>query len=623
MLRLARVLIGAIAITLAAAGTAYLGRGWILTHVPARILYPVLSTVFGFRVERDVMIPMRDGVRLAANIYYPTRRAPPFPTVLVRTPYDKTSFGENRNDILLFLRKGYAVAAQDMRGKFHSEGEFTPFRGDAEDGSDTVDWLARQPWSNGRVGTFGCSSQGDTQMMLARERNPRHAALIAGASGGAIGSAGGRYSFGSYEGGVYNLASGFTWFVQSGGKTPAASLQRPIDYVRALQELPIAGLVRRFREDPTDFDDYVSRPLSDPYWHTLGYISDEDHFSTPALIINTWHDPSVGDTLALAEVMKRNWEGGPSRSRQHVVIAPGLHCDFWGAADTGRVGDLPVSQAAAQPYNKWYIAWFDYWLRDEADRKLDLPAYRFYVLGEDRWADSDEWPPRGVTYARWYLGGARAANSADGGGTLERRPPDSADRYDEFRYDPSNPVPTRGGPVCCTGNVAQASGPADQRGIESRKDVLVYTSAPLQAGLRMAGPLSADLYVSSSARDTDFVVKLVDVRPDGTALNIQEGALRMRYRDGFTRPTLMRTGEIYRARIDVRAIAYYLPAGHRLRVQISSSNFPRLERNLNTGGNNFDESVGVIALNRVYTTRDHASVVLIPEWPDLPTAKAQ
>ena len=621
MLRLTLVLTGTIAVVAAAAGTVYLSRGWILGHVPARFLYPVLSTAFGFRVDRDVMIPMRDGIRLAANIYYPTRYAPPFPTVLVRTPYDKNNFGENRSDQLFFLRRGYAVAAQDMRGKFHSEGEFTPFRGDSEDGSDTVDWLARQPWSNGRVGTFGCSSQGDTQMMLARERNPRHAAIIAGASGGAIGSAGGRYSYGSYEGGIYKLASGFTWFVQSGGKTPNARLQRPIDYAQALPGLPIVELVRRFRSDPTDFEDYVGRPLHDPYWKVSGYISDEDRFSTPSLIVNTWHDATVGDTLVLAEAMKRNWVGGPSQANQHVVIAPGLHCDLWGAAQTGKVGDLPVGAAAAQPYSEWYAAWFDYWLRGEAHRKLDLPAYRFYVLGEDRWADSDEWPPHGIRYKRWYLGGTRA-NSADGGGTLDREPPRSADQYDEFRYDPSNPVPTRGG-VIRTDDLAQDSAPLDQHDVESRNDVLVYTSAPLRDGLRMAGPLRAEFYVSSSARDTDFVVKLVDVRPDEVALNIQEGALRMRYRNGFTVPTLMREGEIYLARIDLRAIAYYLPAGHRLRVQISSSSFPRLERNLNTGGNNYDEAVGIIALNRVFKTREHASAVLIPEWPDLPVDRDQ
>lgn len=232
--------------------------------------------------------------------------------------------------------------------------------------------------------------------------------------------------------------------------------------------------------------------------------------------------------------------------------------------------------------------------------------------------DSARWPPSGVAFTRRYLDSTSAANSKNGGGTLERERPEGAGRHEEFRHDPDDPVPTRGGPVCRTGNPTDRSGPIEQHDVESRNDVLVFTSAPLSQGLRMAGPLAAEHYVSSYARDTDFIVKLVDVRPDGTVLNIQEGALRMRYRDSFTHPRLMSPGKIYQARVDMRAIAYYLPPGHRLRLQISSSIFPRLERNLNTGGNNFDETIVVVALNRVYASRDYSSAVIIPEWLEIP-----
>jgi len=209
MFRLALALVGALAVLAMVAGAAYLEHRWILVNTPSRILFPALRAVFGYRVENDIMIPMRDGVRLATNLYFPTRQAQPFATVLLRTPYDKNNHDERQSDVLLFLRKGFVVAVQDMRGKFHSEGEFTIYRGDSEDGSDTVDWLARQPWSNGRVGTFGCSSLGETQMLLARQRNPHHAAMIAGGAGSIIGSAGGRYALGGYEGGIFNLAAGF------------------------------------------------------------------------------------------------------------------------------------------------------------------------------------------------------------------------------------------------------------------------------------------------------------------------------------------------------------------------------------------------------------------------------
>jgi putative CocE/NonD family hydrolase len=565
------------------------------------------------------MIPMRDGVHLATDIFVPTKHVTALPTVLMRLPYDKESFIDVRWMAISFARKGYVVAAQDMRGKYHSEGETPTPLGDAMDGSDTVDWLARQPWSNGRVGTFGCSSLGDTQIFLARMRNPHHVALIASAAGGVIGSADGRYGAGSFDGGIFNLADNFNWYLHAGGKTPGAELQRPVNIWEAVRGLPVLGMVRRFRNDPTDFDAYVRQPLDGPYWKGLGYITDDDRFATPALLVNTWHDSTVADTLALGNLMKKNWDGGASRAQLHVIVGPGLHCDLAGPAMTGKVGDLPVGEAAGQPYNEWFAAWFDYWLRGDAGRKPDLPPYRFYILGEDRWADSNQWPPLGIIYKRWYLGGTSAANSALGGGTLSPVAPDSPGRYDEFPYNPEDPVPTLGGPVGSTDESPYRAGPVDQRAVESRKDVLVYTSPALTSGVRVAGPLSAELYVSSNRLDTDFVVKVVDVRPDGTSINIQEGALRMRYRDGFTEAKLMRPQEIYRARIDLRAIAYYLPPGHRLRVQVTSSNFPRLERNLNTGGNNFDETVGVVALNRVYTTRDRASAVVIPEWPEIPS----
>jgi len=614
MLCLSLILIGTLVVLALLAGFAYLNRHWILRSFPASILDPVLGTALGFRVERDVMLPMRDGVHLATDLLIPTRHRPPYPTILSRTPYPKDAYSG-----LYFVRRGYVAAMQSMRGKFPSEGVFAPYRGDSADGSDTVDWLARQSWSNGKVGTMGCSALGETQLLLARERNPRHAAMVALGAGGAIGSAGGRYGyFGVFEGGIFNLASGFGWFLLNGGKTPGTRLEGSVDVARAVQGLPVAGLVARYRPDPTDFDEFVTRPLGDPYWRELGYISDEDRFSTPALIVNTWHDQTVADTLVLAEVFRRNWVGNPAAPSQHVIIGPGNHCDIEGAAASGRVGELPLGKNAAQPYWEWYAAWFDYWLKGEAGRKPDLPPYRFYVLGEDRWADSTDWPPRGVIERRWYLGGTGAANSAAGAGVLTLAPPADIDRHDEFRYDPANPVPSRGGPLCCTGDPAEVSGPADQREVESRNDVLVYTSPPLRDGLRMAGPLKAELYVSSSALDTDMVVKLVHVRPDGTAINIQEGALRMRYRDGFTNPKRMQPHQVYRVLVDLRAIAYYLPPGHRFRLQVTSSNFPRLERNLNTGGNNFDETTGVVALNRVYTTRDRASAVVIPEWPVIP-----
>lgn len=604
------------------AALAYVARGWLLTSAPPAVRDRVLGTLLGYRAEYDVMIPMKDGTRLATNLYLPTRYDPPYPTVLVRLMYGKDTYFEARQWVTKFAPRGYAVAVQDMRGRYKSEGTFAPYRHDAEDGSATVDWLAVQPWSNGKVGTIGCSGLGETQILLAAERNPHHAAMVAIAAGGAIGSAGNRYGyFGLFEGGVFNLAAGLGWFANSGSKTPGAEFDGKVaDIGQALNRLPLVDLVRNLRSDPTDYDEFVSTPLDDVYWREMGFITDDAHFATPAININSWHDQTIADTLVLSELMKRNGDK-ESRSNHHVIVGPGLHCDMEMAGARGTVGALALGPNAAQPYKEWFAAWFDEVLKGDASNALELPPYRFYVLGEDRWFDTESWPPPGVRETRWYLGGDTPANSVEGGGTLAREPPLGRERYDEFRYDPADPVPTRGGPICCAGKMSEEAGPVDQRDVEARRDVLVYTSPALEQGLRIAGPITAELFVASSAKDTDFTAKLVDVDPDGRALNIQEGALRMRYRDGFTLPVMMRPGEVYKARVDMRAIAYFLQPGHRLRLEIASSNFPRLERNLNTGGRNFDETVGVVAANRVFTTADQPSAVVIPEWPETSGAK--
>jgi hypothetical protein len=296
-----------------------------------------------------------------------------------------------------------------------------------------------------------------------------------------------------------------------------------------------------------------------------------------------------------------------------VVIAPGNHCNMEEAAETGLVGEMPVENAS-QPYDDWYVQWFDYWLRGAADRRPDLAPYQFFVMGENRWLRSDEWPPRGATPQPWFLHSSGRANTRNGDGRLVLTAPSAAQPPDEFRYDPNDPVPSRGGPLCCTGNQDDRPGPVDQSVVELRPDVLVYTSEPLAEPLRIAGPITVTLFVSSSARDTDFTAKLVDVWPDGLALNVQEGALRLRYRNGFEKPELMVPGKVYRVHVDMRAIAYQFAAGHRMRIQIASSNFPRLERNLGTGGRNYDESEGATTVNSIYSDKFHTSAILLPEW---------
>ena len=296
-----------------------------------------------------------------------------------------------------------------------------------------------------------------------------------------------------------------------------------------------------------------------------------------------------------------------------MIIAPGTHCSNEETGISGKFGDLEV-KGATQPYGDWYLRWFDYWLRGKGNGLSDFPAYLYYMIGEQRWLSAASWPPEGVRIEHWYLDSNGRANSNRGDGKLSRDLPRESPP-DEFRYDPMNPVPSRGGPLCCSGNPADQAGPADQHDVEARDDVLVYTSPELAEPMRIAGPLRATLTVMSSARDTDFVARLVHVWPDGRATNIQEGALRARYRNGIDRPSLLEPGQRVELTIDMRSIAYFVPKGHRLRLQVTSSSFPRLERNLNTGGRNYDESTSVIAVNRVYHDDKARSYVTLPVLP--------
>lgn len=586
-------MLGIVVIVAAIAG--FQRRVQVLKALPASWQIGLEALRHGVDVDHGIDIVMPDGVHLRASLYRPKGGRVPAATLLLRTPYHRLQHRAAFGAAMLFARHGYAVLVQDLRGTGDSEGELLPWRDAAGDGVATLDWITRQPWSTGRVGTFGCSALGETQLVLASRNHPAHAAMIPSGAGGAVGSAAGRHGyFGVFEGGIFQLASGFGWFVDNGAKDPHASPALPFTRSEVLRQLPVAGLVARVRPTPNGYADFLAAPMGDPRWSQWGYLTDQDVSHVPSLSINTWGDQTLGETLALAE----QWRA--RGTIQKVIIAPGKHCDHEDAGTTtDRFGELKIANAA-QPWNDWYLAWFDHWLRGRGASVASIPNYRYFMLGEDRWLSSDRWPPAESQRVRWFLSSDGRANSRLGDGRLAPQARPGA-AFDEYVYDPADPVPSRGGPVCCTGNPDDKPGPADQADIEARSDVLVYTSEPLANGLRIAGPLSAHLVMSSSAADTDLVARLVHVWPDGHSTSIQEGALRLRYRDGVTRPRLMVPGEQVEADVDMRSIAYMIPRGHRLRLQVTSSSFPRLERNLNTGAaRNADETVMAVAINRVH-----------------------
>ena len=565
----------------------------------------------GFSADHALRIAMPDGTELAASLYLPKNPEGPLATVLVRLPYGRLDYSEGYGSGMFFAKHGYAVLVEELRGTGDSGGEFLPWRDADGDGVATLDWISRQPWSNGKVGTFGCSALGETQLVLARKGHPAHVAMIPSGAGGAIGTLQRRYGyFGLYEGGVFQLASGFGFFTEWGSHDPKAPPARDFDVAQVLKQLPISGLVKSVRPAPNGYSDFMSAPLGDPRWEQWGYLTDEDHIAIPSLIINTWGDQTAGDALAMAEYQRRTV---PAAARdQRVIITAGAHCQHEesqsraaDAADKPVDGDLDLHAI--------YLRWFDHWLRGQGDGLSDFPAYTYFMLGENRWRKADSWPPSDAALQRWHLASGGHANSNKGDGELRRAPAEQPGA-DSYLYDPTNPVPSRGGPLCCTGNPLDMAGAVEQREVEDRDDVLVYTSAPLEADLHLAGPLRAVLTISSDAPDTDLVARLVDVDPKGGALNIQEGALRLRYREGVP-AKLMEPGQRYTVSVDMRSIAYRIAKGHRLRLDVTSSSFPRLERNLNTGGNNYEETAGRNATNSIHHGPDAESWLELPVVP--------
>ncbi|MED5621728.1 CocE/NonD family hydrolase [Ideonella sp. BN130291] len=600
-------------------GAAALGAVWSQRdRVPMAWQMPLRALIHGFEIDHAVRIPMPDGTVLAASLYRPRHATKPLATVLVRTPYNRLAQHEALYAGDFFATHGYAVLVQDVRGKYGSGGEFAPWEQATADGAATLDWITRQPWSNGKVGTFGCSALGELQYALARARHPAHAAMIPLGAGGALGSAMGRHEyFGVFEGGVFQLATGFGWFLENGARDRGQARANGVDIAAALRTLPVSQAISRVQPGRNAMDDFLGLPLGAAGWDRLNYVAQGDRIDTPALVINTWGDQTVDATLQLAEFARRQAPPGAA-PEQHVVIAAGNHCKHVDVMEERRFGELEVPHSD-RPYQDWYLQWFDQKLRGRGQGLAGLPAYQFYVVGEDRWLSSGTWPPEGTRLERWHLSSGGRANGRGGDGVLSLLRPaqgPAAAASDSYRHDPASPVPSRGGPVCCTGNPHDLAGPVDQAEVEKRDDVLVYTSAPLDRPLRLAGPLKARLTVSSTAPDTDFVVRLVHVWPDGRATNIQEGALRARYRDGIDRPQLMQPGQPYAVTVLMRSMAYRLPAGHRLRLHVASSSFPRLERNLNTGGRNHNESTGVVARNTVHHGPNDVAYVELPVLDD-------
>ncbi len=596
-------------------------------------------------IEQKVMMPMRDGIRLATDIYRPKTEGL-VPTIFVRTPYNFNPWRDGElqtrgfRSIIEAVSRGYAYVVQNERGRYFSEGEWDILGPPKTDGYDALTWIAEQPWSNGKVGTLGCSSTAEWQMGLAALDHPAHAAMVPQGFGAGVGRVGGFYEQGNwYRGGAEQMLF-FTWlygvqntqrpmFPSDISRADMIRLSRyfdlapempRVDWKEALWYLPVEDIMRNVQGPKGIFADsapvatggrMIQRTPNDPAWYKGGLYHDDEPFGVPSMWFMSWYDVSISPNLALFNHVRNNAQDPEVAQNQYAVIAPVTHCAYTRATEQTIVGERNVGDARLD-YDALIYAWWDYWLKGENNGITDtLPKVRYYTMGLNQWQTADTWPPAEVEMVTYYLNSGGNANTRFGDGELTTRRPGSGDNPDSFLYDPANPVMSYGGNVCCIGGAIDA-GAFDQQEMEERPDILVYTTEPLGQGIEVSGPVEITLYVSSDVKDTDFTVKLLDVYPDGRAYNLDETIQRVRYREGYDKQVFMERGVVYQLVVSPMSTSNHFAAGHRIRIEVSSSNFPRFTRNLNTGGRNYDETEWVVAHNQVHHSREYPSQIRLP-----------
>jgi putative CocE/NonD family hydrolase len=572
-------------------------------------------------IEKDIEIPMRDGCVLKADLYRPDGPEK-LPVLLNRTPYDKSfpPITLNTLGVVRAASAGYNVVVQDCRGLFASEGTFRCFVDEARDGYDTIEYIARQPWADGNVGTFGASYMGATQWLAATQRPPSLKAMVPSIT------ASDYHEGWVYQGGAFELFFSVSWLMITLGLSrlmrerahnPKAAdelsaLMGSIDVMRERMDFAPLNEFPLFRIGAPYFFDWLAHPFYDDYWRAISIEEQHGNINVPALNVGGWHDIFMGGTLRNYVGMRTRGATAAARAGQRLLVGPWHHgvpfSSLVGQVDYGfRSGPVAIDYDGAQ------LRWFDHWLKGANNGVEKDASVRLFVMGANEWREEKDWPPPGAEIRCYYLHSRGKANSAYGDGVLATQAPGD-EPPDSFLYNPRSPVPTTGGGLCCYAN-AQMGGALDQSLVEHRADVLVYSTEPLDEDLEVIGPVTVTLYASSSAPDTDFTAKLVDVGPCGFARNLTDGIIRARVRESQTEPKLMVAGKVYEFKIDLWATANLFKEGHRVRLEISSSNFPRFDRNPNTGHELFTDAEMRPALQSVMHERRFASHLSLPTMP--------
>jgi putative CocE/NonD family hydrolase len=568
------------------------------------------AEVSGVTVERAVPAKMRDGTVLRADIYRPSRSGQ-FPVLLQRTPYNKdggTTFG------IEAAKRGYIAVIQDVRGRFSSEGAWYPFKYESQDGFDTVEWAAALPGSNGKVGMFGGSYVGATQMLTAIVHPPHLAGICP------VVTASNYHDGWTYQGGAFEQWFNESWTSGLAQNTLDRIVSENTNAMENVNTLPLADYrvfnikERQLGADLTAslapyFADWLAHPSYDDFWKQWSIEEHYPDIAVPALTVAAWYDIFQGGSLRNYLGLKQRAGNEAARRGQHLLVMIGGH------AGSGRkIGDLDFGPAAAEfDENQVTLNWYDYLFKGVHNDFANGKRVKIFVMGKNQWRFEDDWPLSRAHTTKYFLHSTGKANSLRGDGSLTSQAP-AGESPDRYTYDPANPAPTTGGPLCCDPKHLPA-GPRDQRPVEARDDVLVYSSSALTEDTEVTGPIRLALYAKSSAVDTDFTAKLVDVWPNGYAQNLTEGIVRARYRDSQTAPELINPDQIYQFAIDLWSTSNVFRKGHRIRLEVSSSNFPRFDRNLNTGKEARNAKQFVSATNTIYHDASHPSAVVLPIVP--------
>jgi putative CocE/NonD family hydrolase len=588
-------------------------------------------------VDQKVMVPMRDGIGLATDIYRPKSNIK-VPIIFSRTPYNFNTWRDGKENEGTYKRayeavkRGYAYVVQNERGRYFSEGEWDILGTPLTDGYDAFSWMSSQAWSNGKIGTLGCSSTAEWQMAVAALDHPSHAAMVPQGYGAGVGRVGDYFEQGNwYRGGVEQLLfASWLYGVEHDKfkpRIPIGATQEdlirisrfydlapenpPVDWAEAFQHLPLQDLLKNVNGKKEVFDKMIRRKPNDPDWYKGGLYHDDMDIGVPSFWFVSWYDIATSPNIALFNHVRNNAKDLSVRDDQYLVIAPTLHCGYTRASENTIVGERSVGDARLN-YDEQIYNWFDLMLKGkDNDFKDKTPRVQYYTMGSNKWQSSETWPPENSEMTTFYLSSNGNANTLNGDGALTSLKRKIVNNKDSFTYDPMNPIKSNGGGVCCSGNAIQG-GAFDQQEMELNENILVYSTDELKDGMEVSGFINSTLYLSSDVKDTDITIKLIDVYPDGTAYNLDETIQRVRYREGYEKEVFMEKGSVYKVNMTPMSTSNYFKKGHKIRIEVTSSNFPRFARNLNTGGNNYDEFKGVIANNEIHHSKHYPSSITLP-----------